>query len=316
MKSINKLLANLNKNQAENILPKDFVSEIYLELNPDVKAAGVEATKHYLEFGIKEGRSYKKSNADILETYFSNFPKDESAFELFKGQWSSDIPGFPNFGKSKLFDDQRVKWWIEKVGGLNDKRILELGPLEGGHTYMLHEAGAKNIISIESNLISFFKCLLIKNHFNISAKFLLGDFNQYLDKTEEKFDLIICSGVLYHMIEPNKLLESMTKASKEIAIWTHYYDEKIISSQKNLASKFKKNPHIAQLNNKNIFMYEQQYLDALNWDGFCGGSKPISYWLTKESLLEFFKDKGMEIEIYEDNLYHPNGPAMTLFASY
>lgn len=313
---INKLIATLTKNQNENQLPKDFTPEIYLEIHPDVKAAGVDPQKHYLEFGIKEGRNYKKNNEDVLENYFKNFPKNESAFELFNGQWSSDIPGIPNSGKSKLFDDQRVKWWIEKASGVTNKKILELGPLEGGHTYMMSQAGAQDILSIESNLISFLKCLVIKNHFNISAKFLLGDFNKYLNNTDEIFDLVICSGVLYHMTEPNKLLENIARVSKKIAIWTHYYDEKIISSREDLALKFKKTPHVAKLNNKNIFMYEQQYLDALNWDGFCGGSTPISYWLTKDTLLGFFTDIGMRIEIHEDNLTHPNGPAMTFFASY
>ena len=42
-------------------LPKDFDEEAYLDLNPDVKKAGLEAKKHYLEFGIKENRSWNKN---------------------------------------------------------------------------------------------------------------------------------------------------------------------------------------------------------------------------------------------------------------
>ncbi len=313
---IEKLLSNLKKpKKLENDLPDDFIAEVYLELHPDVKAAGVDPAKHYLEFGIREGRDYKKASQEILDYYLNLYPNDEAAFKLFDGNWSSEIPGITDLGKSKLFDDERVKWWVKQAGGVNGKKILELGPLEGGHTYMLSEAGAKEIISIESNLISFLKCLVVQNQFKLNAKFLLGDFNQYLEKTDEKFDLIICSGVLYHMTEPLKLLKSMLRVSKKIAIWTHYYDEKTICNREDLVRKFEKTPQVEIINNRDILMYQQSYMEALGWDGFCGGSKPTSYWLDKESLLGFFKDIGMKIEIHEDNLNHPNGPAMTFLVT-
>ena len=40
-------------------LPADFDPRAYLELNPDVKAAGVDPRKHYLRGGILDGRAYK-----------------------------------------------------------------------------------------------------------------------------------------------------------------------------------------------------------------------------------------------------------------
>ncbi|WP_455921262.1 hypothetical protein [Pseudomonas putida] len=39
-------------------LPKDFSPELYLQLNPDVLAAGVDPAAHYLKHGIAEGRQY------------------------------------------------------------------------------------------------------------------------------------------------------------------------------------------------------------------------------------------------------------------
>lgn len=41
-------------------LPSDFDSAIYLELNPDVAAAGMEAGNHWLRHGQIEGRAYKR----------------------------------------------------------------------------------------------------------------------------------------------------------------------------------------------------------------------------------------------------------------
>ncbi|CAB3765912.1 hypothetical protein B7G54_14015 [Burkholderia puraquae] len=39
-------------------LPPDFSAEAYLQLHPDVRAAGVDPAQHYLEHGKREGRRY------------------------------------------------------------------------------------------------------------------------------------------------------------------------------------------------------------------------------------------------------------------
>lgn len=40
-------------------LPKDFYSEKYLALHPDVKEGGMNPIKHYILYGRNEGRLYK-----------------------------------------------------------------------------------------------------------------------------------------------------------------------------------------------------------------------------------------------------------------
>lgn len=47
------------KKEGENLLPPDFDSDFYLNNYPELKEAGVDAEKHYLEFGRQEGRIYK-----------------------------------------------------------------------------------------------------------------------------------------------------------------------------------------------------------------------------------------------------------------
>jgi hypothetical protein len=48
-------------------LPADFDALVYLELHPDVKAAGMDPAKHYLAFGMREGRAYKRSGQALLQ---------------------------------------------------------------------------------------------------------------------------------------------------------------------------------------------------------------------------------------------------------
>jgi hypothetical protein len=43
----------------DNGLPRDFIPKRYLELHPDVKAAGVDPRQHFVMFGKAEGRRWK-----------------------------------------------------------------------------------------------------------------------------------------------------------------------------------------------------------------------------------------------------------------
>ena len=40
-------------------LPSDFDPKIYLLLHEDVKEAGIDPVRHYLDFGINENRPYQ-----------------------------------------------------------------------------------------------------------------------------------------------------------------------------------------------------------------------------------------------------------------
>ena len=60
-------------------------------------------------------------------------------------------------GTAQLFEDGRVTWAEEIFGRFAKWNILELGPLEGGHSYMFQNRGADKIISIEANNRAFLK---------------------------------------------------------------------------------------------------------------------------------------------------------------
>jgi hypothetical protein len=70
-------------------------------------------------------------------------PTAQLAIDLFDG-WTSKLPdelGVKS-GNAMLFDDGRTHWALGLLGSIEGQSVLELGPLEGGHTYMLHKAGA------------------------------------------------------------------------------------------------------------------------------------------------------------------------------
>lgn len=107
---------------------------------------------------------------NILDSYVKNAPSDQNAIDIFPGEWASMFP--PPFNTLKaggipLFQDSRVAWAFERLGGVVGQNVLELGPLEGGHSYMLELAGAASVIAIEANTRAYLKCLVVKEIFNL-----------------------------------------------------------------------------------------------------------------------------------------------------
>src|SRR3954464_14009309 len=92
-------------------------------------------------------------------------PSVQAAVDIFKGEWSSKFPaeaGPVTAGQWALFEDARLAWALERLGGVAGKTALELGPLEGGHSYMLQRSGAASVVAVEGNPRAYLKCLLVK----------------------------------------------------------------------------------------------------------------------------------------------------------
>lgn len=256
---------------------------------------------------------------NILDKYVTSAPCPQHALDIFKGEWSSKLPmplAHLQVGSIPLFEDARIDWAVSQLGGITNKTVLELGPLEAGHTYMLERLGASEIVSIEANTRAYLKCLIIKELLELKrARFLCGDFVEYLRTNQRNFDICIASGVLYHMQNPVELIALATKACNQLFIWTHYYDQAIISKNPNLAHKFLNGTSKEYAGFKHI-LYRQEYKTALNWTGFCGGSETFSYWLSRDAILACLKHFGMkDIQINFEAPDHPNGPSFALTAT-
>jgi len=256
---------------------------------------------------------------NILDEYVNLNPNAQNAINIFADEWSSKLPAPHDSlvaGRIPLFEDPRVEWAINQLGGVENRQVVELGPLEGAHTFMLEKSGAANILSIEANTRAFLKCLITKEIFSLEkAHFILGDFVAYLRNPDREFDVCFACGVLYHMTNPLELLSLISTSAEQVFIWTHYYDHDIINNRPLLRRKFFKESQ-SEFGGYSCILHWQKYDDALNWTGFCGGPQPKSAWMQKEDILECLEYFGFgQFNIGFEDPDHVNGPAFALTCS-
>ena len=249
--------------------------------------------------------------------YILDYPTPQNAINIFAGEWSSRFPAdlAVEAGNIELFDDPRVHALASMYDALPKWHVLELGPLEGGHTSIFHGYGC-HITSIEANERSFLKCLITKELLGLNrARFLLGDYHKYLSGVIEHYDLVFASGVLYHSTEPLALLESISHASNRIAIWTHYFCAETIASRAELSRVFSETDDVILYKNQHFKLRRRFYREALHWTGFCGGPEPWAYWLTREDLLNALALLGFtRILVVSEDILHINGPCIYITA--
>ncbi len=257
--------------------------------------------------------------ASILDEYVKAAPSPQQALDIFRGEWSSALPGSLSGCKAgivPLFDDDRVTWFIKEIGGVGGKTVMELGPLEGGHTWMLEKAGASQITAIEANTRAFLKCLLVKELLVLrNSRFLCGDFMEYLRQDGPRFDVCLAAGVLYHVQNPVELLALLARrCTGHLLLWTHYYNKALVAFNPELASRFTAAQPVEYAGFSGT-LHCQEYRTDLKRPGFCGGSKMTSQWLSREDILNGLAHFGFRnLRIGFDEPRHPHGPALAVVA--
>jgi len=253
---------------------------------------------------------------NILDAYVTLPPEPQHALDLFQNEWSSAMPSHSGLkslpGAAGLFEDPRIIWADDRLG-FAGRTVLELGPLEGGHSYMMQNLGATAITAIEANSRAFLKCLIVKELFKLEkVSFLLGDFNAYLMNNPPRFDICVASGVLYHCTDPVNTLNAIARISDRVFLWTHYYDEPIIRSNPVLGPFFDK-PESITIYGQRFVSASKRYKKALDWQGFCGGTAEHARWLSRDAIIHTLATAGMaHIDIAFDDPTHPNGPALAI----
>jgi SAM-dependent methyltransferase len=260
-----------------------------------------------------------RDRPDSVQHYLTSAPCPQNALDIFRGDWSSKLPpplDGAEAGTIPLFQDDRVEWALQQLGGVQGRTVLELGPLEGGHAYMLEKGGASSIVSIEANARCYLKCLVAKELLRLTrVNFLCGDFVEYLRTNETAFDVCIASGVLYHMRNPAELIALIAKRCPRLYLWTHYYDEAICTSSPQLMPLFAREGNPSEYGGFKHTLHQLNYGGARASTAFCGGSAAYTNWLSRDDILACCRHFGfVDITISHEKRDHPNGPSFAFVA--
>ena len=238
-------------------------------------------------------------------------PCAQNEIDIFAGHWASDLsdiaPGTAS-GKVRHFSEDRRP--VEAMKALGAKkpagelRILELGPLEAGHTYQFEKMGVGEIVAIEANIEAYLKCLIVKNIANLrNVRFLLGDIVEYLKHDQSRYDFIFCCGVLYHMKDPLELIQLMAARTDQIYLWTHYFTEE---SRPGL-------PTVTVTHRDESYIYHQLAYENMDAGTFWGGNKPVASFLSRDDVLRAFRQHGFtQFQLHHEDLQHPAGPCLSV----
>ena len=256
-------------------------------------------------------------NEVALDEYVTQTPSAQNAIDVLPG-WNMALPPSVGVvaGPGYFYNDARISWAIEQFGGVEGCQILELGPLEAAHTYMLEGHGAASIHAVEANKLAFLRCLVVKELLELKkARFFLGDCQKFLENTEETYDLIIASGILYHMPDPIKLLELIARHTQSFYLWTHYFMDEAMPPGDLRRTAFSGDVLVRESHGVKVRLYQRSYHGSWRSKSFCGGTHDLHHWIERDDLLALIRALGYEdIRIAHDEPGHQNGPAFSIFA--
>lgn len=253
----------------------------------------------------------------LTDAYERRPPSPQHALDLFRGEWASALPpGHEGLtaGTLPLFADRWLLWGLERLGGVEGRRVLELGPLEGAHSWRLSSMGAASVTAVESNPRAFLKCLVMKEILGTErVRILLGDAVAFLETPPApRYDVAVASGILYHMADPVTLLARLARAADRLYLFTNYFDAAVMAARPQLAARFRgieRRTVDGFAHDLHVHSYQAARYDP----AFCGGSGAQSRWLSRADLLGALTHVGFgEVEIGYDDPSHQNGPALAL----
>jgi SAM-dependent methyltransferase len=215
-----------------------------------------------------------------------------------RGPWMTRfvIHGRTFGGRYDPSDDPRLVWF--RLAFPKAESILELGSLEGGHSFPLARMeGVKRIISLEGRKANLKRARFVQQIYqDQKITFIQANLEHFNLAGLGRFDAVFCVGLLYHLPKPWELVEQIAGVSRGLFLWTHY------AASGKAARRWRGYPGL--LFREWRFLYEPR-----------SGLSPASFWPTLDGLRQMLLDQGFSrIELIRDEPDHEHGPAVTLAA--
>ena len=178
------------------------------------------------------------------------------------------------------------------------RTILELGSLEGAQTMLLAaRRSVRQVLAIEGRSANIRKAIFIQGLLDVrNVRFVQANLEETDLAAFGTFDAVFCSGLLYHLPQPWKLIAQLPRLASKLFLWTHYADD------------------------SQAEVLQEGLRGKIHAEG--GADEPLSglsetaFWPTLGSLIKLLTTSGYQaIQVVHNDLEHPNAPAVTIAAT-
>jgi SAM-dependent methyltransferase len=190
--------------------------------------------------------------------------------------------------------DVRLRWLQQHFP--EARSILELGSLEGGHSFALASwPHVDQVVAVEGRQANLKRARFVQSVLGQDkVRFVQANLERLDLSSLGRFDAVLCLGLLYHLPQPWRLLRRIGRVARGLLLWTHYCEDQRASVTRE--------HYRGRLYREWFFAFE-----ALS------GLSPASFWPTREALLLMLSESGFtRTVILEDDPRHEHGPAITL----
>ena len=200
------------------ILNRDIESETLENFKNDIdsKTKSLAEIKDEITYSYESMELKVKALLSKSPSFNSKYSEDEikKMIEIIPKNMANTQSGWYHsfkFGNVSVKDARTAMpfqmWIAQNIPlDLKEKSVLDIGKADGFYSFLCEQRGAKRIVAIDNGFFPAFD--VAKKIIDSKVEFIPLDIFD-LDKIEEKFDIILCFGVYYHLDNPVLALKRM-----------------------------------------------------------------------------------------------------------
>lgn len=204
--------------------------------------------------------------------------------ELAPGDWTMGPEG------DDAMTNLRTRSMLD-AGGVEGKRVIDLGCLEGGYTAAFARLGAESALGVEARQINFRRCEMVRRTLDLpNLRFEHADVRDVSADSHGQFEVVFAAGILYHLDDPFQFLESIAGMCTELAVIdTHVAGvESRHCPERDVRQYRGRDYEGGRLVEYEPDLPEHEVEEAI-WSAY---GNPNSFWLRKEDLVSILGDLG------------------------
>lgn len=213
-----------------------------------------------------------------------------------RGPWFTrfSIDGVDYGGETSFADEYRIRDF-ERTFPDTD-HILELGSLEGGHTFELIKRPGRSVVAVEGRADNVERARYARRCLRATeVRFVHANLETTPLRRFGRFDVVYCSGLLYHLPDPAALLDQFAAVAPATFVATHYARDDEVDAV--------------------LHGMPGRWYSELGLGDPLSGMSARSFWPARDALLDRIRSAGfVRVEVLHDAPEHPNGAHISLAA--